>query len=187
MNMNTMNTAVPKEGSFFLLLIALSVSQHYNMVMAAAAAASASEDHDLLLNRFLPYSSSQLFLDAPGTPVSSSGSAVHAALNVNRSNSNSSSSSSLPTIPRSSSDIYSSIPDIISLDWSTPSRSKQTPYIWCWEEKKKRRKSEKKKVGCLFVFFFLNDERLLCTENKYIFSFTFCIYKLKWLFFLLCE
>ncbi|XP_017314702.1 E3 SUMO-protein ligase PIAS1 isoform X1 [Ictalurus punctatus] len=89
--------------------------QHYNMVMAAAAA-SASEDHDLLLNRFLPYSSSQLFLDAPGTPVSSSGSAVHAALNVNRSNSNSSSSSSLPTIPRSSSDIYGSIPDIISLD-----------------------------------------------------------------------
>ncbi|KAM9493811.1 E3 SUMO-protein ligase PIAS1 isoform 1-T1 [Clarias gariepinus] len=90
-------------------------SQHYNMVMAAAAA-TASEDHDLLLNRFLPYSSSQLFLDAPGTPVSSNSSAVHAALNVNRSNSNSSSSSSLPTIPRSSSDIYSSIPDIISLD-----------------------------------------------------------------------
>uniref|UniRef100_A0A8C9V124 Protein inhibitor of activated STAT 1 n=1 Tax=Scleropages formosus TaxID=113540 RepID=A0A8C9V124_SCLFO len=38
--------------------------QHYNMVMAAAAAASASEDHDLLLNRFLPYGSSQMFLDS---------------------------------------------------------------------------------------------------------------------------
>ncbi|XP_057690530.1 E3 SUMO-protein ligase PIAS1-like isoform X2 [Corythoichthys intestinalis] len=46
--------------------------QHYNMVMAAAAAASSSEDHELLLNRFLPYgtsgssASSQLFLDQPG-------------------------------------------------------------------------------------------------------------------------
>ncbi|TSK19970.1 E3 SUMO-protein ligase PIAS1 [Bagarius yarrelli] len=101
---------------FGLFVISPCATQHYNMVMAAAAAASASEDHDLLLNRFLPYSSSQLYLDAPGTPVSSSGGAVHAALNVNRSNSNSSSSSSLPTIPRSGSDIYSSIPDIISLD-----------------------------------------------------------------------
>lgn len=32
--------------------------QHYNMVMAAAAAASASDDHELLLNRFLPYTTS---------------------------------------------------------------------------------------------------------------------------------
>nr|XP_020461389.1 E3 SUMO-protein ligase PIAS1-like isoform X2 [Monopterus albus] len=45
--------------------------QHYNMVMAAAAAASASDDHELLLNRFLPYSTSsssasQLFLDQSG-------------------------------------------------------------------------------------------------------------------------
>uniref|UniRef100_A0AAQ4S6X1 Protein inhibitor of activated STAT 1 n=1 Tax=Gasterosteus aculeatus aculeatus TaxID=481459 RepID=A0AAQ4S6X1_GASAC len=46
---------------------------HYNMVMAAAAAASASasEDHDLLLNRFLPYGSSQMLREQPGTPGSS--------------------------------------------------------------------------------------------------------------------
>uniref|UniRef100_A0A3Q3IXI7 Protein inhibitor of activated STAT, 1b n=1 Tax=Monopterus albus TaxID=43700 RepID=A0A3Q3IXI7_MONAL len=46
---------------------------HYNMVMAAAAAASASasEDHDLLLNRFLPYSSSQMLQEQPCTPGSS--------------------------------------------------------------------------------------------------------------------
>ncbi len=46
------------------------------MVMAAAAAASASasasEDHELLLNRFMPYGSSQLFLEQSGTPASSS-------------------------------------------------------------------------------------------------------------------
>ncbi|XP_022520941.2 E3 SUMO-protein ligase PIAS1 [Astyanax mexicanus] len=105
--------------------------QHYNMVMAAAA--SASEDHDLLLNRFLPYSSSQLFLDPPSTPVSSG--AVHAPVNVNRSNSSSSSGSlvsssslrdahGLSAVQRSASDtasamasaIYGSIPDVISLD-----------------------------------------------------------------------
>uniref|UniRef100_A0A668TFJ9 Uncharacterized protein n=1 Tax=Oreochromis aureus TaxID=47969 RepID=A0A668TFJ9_OREAU len=65
-------------------------NQHYNMVMAAAAAASASasEDHDLLLNRFLPYSSPQLLRD------------------------NSGSTSSLV----SSTAIYGSISDIISLD-----------------------------------------------------------------------
>uniref|UniRef100_A0A8B9LP05 Protein inhibitor of activated STAT, 1a n=1 Tax=Astyanax mexicanus TaxID=7994 RepID=A0A8B9LP05_ASTMX len=104
---------------------------HYNMVMAAAA--SASEDHDLLLNRFLPYSSSQLFLDPPSTPVSSG--AVHAPVNVNRSNSSSSSGSlvsssslrdahGLSAVQRSASDtasamasaIYGSIPDVISLD-----------------------------------------------------------------------
>uniref|UniRef100_A0A8B9LPD2 Protein inhibitor of activated STAT, 1a n=1 Tax=Astyanax mexicanus TaxID=7994 RepID=A0A8B9LPD2_ASTMX len=90
---------------------------HYNMVMAAAA--SASEDHDLLLNRFLPYSSSQLFLDPPSTPVSSG--AVHAPVNVNRSNSN---AHGLSAVQRSASDtasamasaIYGSIPDVISLD-----------------------------------------------------------------------
>ncbi|CAF98368.1 unnamed protein product, partial [Tetraodon nigroviridis] len=48
-------------------------NQHYNMVMAAAAAASASasEDHDLLLNRFLPYGSSPMLREQPGTPGSS--------------------------------------------------------------------------------------------------------------------
>lgn len=45
--------------------------QHYNMVMAAAAAASASDDHELLLNRFLPYTTSssvpsQMYLSQSG-------------------------------------------------------------------------------------------------------------------------
>ncbi|KAM7405839.1 hypothetical protein PAMP_000259 [Pampus punctatissimus] len=55
-------------------------AKHYNMVMAAAAAASASasDDHELLLNRFLPYStssnstSSQMFLDQSGASSASS-------------------------------------------------------------------------------------------------------------------
>ncbi|XP_045075025.1 E3 SUMO-protein ligase PIAS1-like [Coregonus clupeaformis] len=100
--------------------------QHYNMVMAAAAAASASDDHDLLLNRFLPYSSSQMFLDQPGTP--GGGSSALAAANGG---SNSGSSSSLVSSNSlrerdgdrdshsSRSDaavIYGSIPDVISLD-----------------------------------------------------------------------
>ncbi|XP_016427147.1 E3 SUMO-protein ligase PIAS1-like [Sinocyclocheilus rhinocerous] len=98
--------------------------QHYNMVMAAAA--SASEDHDLLLSRFLPYGSSQLFLDPPSTPVSNS----LPPINVNGSSTGSSlvSSSSLreslghPPAPRPTSEsaptsaIYGPIPDVISLD-----------------------------------------------------------------------
>uniref|UniRef100_A0A8C7JRU7 Protein inhibitor of activated STAT 1 n=1 Tax=Oncorhynchus kisutch TaxID=8019 RepID=A0A8C7JRU7_ONCKI len=80
--------------------------QHYNMVMAAAA--SASEDHDLLLNRFLPYSSSQMFLDQPGTPGGGS-----SALPAANGGSNSGSSSSLVS---SNTVIYGSIPDVISLD-----------------------------------------------------------------------
>ncbi|XP_029615400.1 E3 SUMO-protein ligase PIAS1 isoform X2 [Salmo trutta] len=112
--------------------------QHYNMVMAAAAAASASEDHELLLNRFLPYSSSQMFLDQPGTPGGGSN-----ALPAANGGSNSGSSSSLVSSnslrerdgerdgerdrdgdrdsQSSRSDaaaavIYGSIPDVISLD-----------------------------------------------------------------------
>uniref|UniRef100_A0A8C1NP19 Protein inhibitor of activated STAT, 1a n=1 Tax=Cyprinus carpio TaxID=7962 RepID=A0A8C1NP19_CYPCA len=98
--------------------------QHYNMVMAAAA--SASEDHDLLLSRFLPYGSSQLFLDPPSTPVSNN----LPPINVNGSSTGSSlvSSSSLreslghPPAPRPTSEsaptsaIYGPIPDVISLD-----------------------------------------------------------------------
>uniref|UniRef100_A0A8C2BDQ0 Protein inhibitor of activated STAT, 1b n=1 Tax=Cyprinus carpio TaxID=7962 RepID=A0A8C2BDQ0_CYPCA len=106
--------------------------QHYNMVMAAAAAASASasasEDHELLLNRFMPYSSSQLFLEQSGTPVSSS---LVPANGSGGSSSGSSSSlvssSSLrdshphSNVSRSRSDaaasvIYGAIPDVISLD-----------------------------------------------------------------------
>uniref|UniRef100_A0A673N116 E3 SUMO-protein ligase PIAS1-like n=1 Tax=Sinocyclocheilus rhinocerous TaxID=307959 RepID=A0A673N116_9TELE len=105
--------------------------QHYNMVMAAAAAASASasEDHELLLNRFMPYGSSQLFLEQSGTPASSS---LVPANGSGGSSSGSSSSlvssSSLrdshphSNVSRSHSDaaatsvIYGSIPDVISLD-----------------------------------------------------------------------
>uniref|UniRef100_A0A671SQ18 Protein inhibitor of activated STAT, 1b n=1 Tax=Sinocyclocheilus anshuiensis TaxID=1608454 RepID=A0A671SQ18_9TELE len=109
--------------------------QHYNMVMAAAAAASASasasEDHELLLNHFMPYGSSQLFLEQSGTPASSS---LVPANGSGGSSSGSSSSlvssSSLrdshphSNVSRSRSDaaaaaasvIYGSIPDVISLD-----------------------------------------------------------------------
>uniref|UniRef100_A0A672NBE7 Protein inhibitor of activated STAT 1 n=1 Tax=Sinocyclocheilus grahami TaxID=75366 RepID=A0A672NBE7_SINGR len=80
--------------------------QHYNMVMAAAAAASASasEDHELLLNRFMPYGSSQLFLEQSGTPASSSDSHPHSNVSHSRSD------------DTTTSVIYGSIPDVISLD-----------------------------------------------------------------------
>ncbi|XP_047008910.1 E3 SUMO-protein ligase PIAS1 isoform X1 [Ictalurus punctatus] len=93
---------------------------HYNMVMAAAAAASASastsDDHELL--RFLPYNSSQLYLEQAGTAPSSS---------LAPPNGSAGSSSSLrdshghSSVSRSRSDtaasvIYGSIPDVISLD-----------------------------------------------------------------------
>uniref|UniRef100_A0A667XYA0 Protein inhibitor of activated STAT 1 n=1 Tax=Myripristis murdjan TaxID=586833 RepID=A0A667XYA0_9TELE len=80
-------------------------NQHYNMVMAAAAAASASasapEDHDLLLNRFLPYSSSQMFLEQPGTPGSSTLAATNGGSNSGSTSSLVSSSSLIPCSPRS--------------------------------------------------------------------------------------
>ncbi|XP_027870960.1 E3 SUMO-protein ligase PIAS1-like [Xiphophorus couchianus] len=119
--------------------------QHYNMVMAAAAAASASEDHELLLNRFLPYSTSssasQLFLDQSGTPsltaptngMSNTGggglvssSSLRDTHSTHSSSSHSSSHPSSHTHPgvvasRSSAEaavaaIYGGIPDVISLD-----------------------------------------------------------------------
>ncbi|XP_062860737.1 E3 SUMO-protein ligase PIAS1 [Trichomycterus rosablanca] len=94
--------------------------QHYNMVMAAAAAASASasasDDHDLL--HFMPYNSSQLYLDQANTTQSGM---------LAPPNGNVTSSSSLrdghghSNVSRSRSDtaasvIYGSIPDVISLD-----------------------------------------------------------------------
>ncbi|XP_035376991.1 E3 SUMO-protein ligase PIAS1 isoform X1 [Electrophorus electricus] len=107
--------------------------QHYNMVMAAAA--SATEDHDLLLNRFLPYGSPQLFLDPPGTPVGGAGGVHGPAGPTHRSNSSGSSSAGslgsagslrdahgLPPSARAGPDaaiasaLYGSIPDVISLD-----------------------------------------------------------------------
>ncbi|KAF7699071.1 E3 SUMO-protein ligase PIAS1 isoform X2 [Silurus meridionalis] len=93
---------------------------HYNMVMAAAAAASASastsDDHELL--RFLPYNSSQLYLDQTGTAPSSS---------LAPPNGSAGSSSSLQdshghsSVARSRSDtaasvIFGTISDVISLD-----------------------------------------------------------------------
>ncbi|XP_047436416.1 E3 SUMO-protein ligase PIAS1-like [Mugil cephalus] len=117
--------------------------QHYNMVMAAAAAASASEDHELLLNRFLPYSApssaSQLFLDqsgassatsltAPANGASNSGSSssLVSSSSLRDSHSTHSSSHSAHAHPgvvasRSSAEaavaaIYGGIPDVISLD-----------------------------------------------------------------------
>ncbi|XP_071392354.1 E3 SUMO-protein ligase PIAS1 isoform X2 [Centroberyx affinis] len=114
---------------------------HYNMVMAAAAAASASasEDHDLLLNRFLPYGSSQMFLEQPGTPGSSTLAATNGGSNSGSTSSLVSSSSlrdrdkdrerdrdrdshSISGLSRSSAEaaaaaaIYGSISDVISLD-----------------------------------------------------------------------
>ncbi|XP_061671395.1 E3 SUMO-protein ligase PIAS1-like isoform X1 [Syngnathoides biaculeatus] len=116
--------------------------QHYNMVMAAAAAASASEDHELLLNRFLPYStssstaSSQLFLDQsganstsvltlPSNGASSSGSSSSSSLvsssSLRDTHSLSSHSHGGVLAGRGSAEaavaaIYGGIPDVISLD-----------------------------------------------------------------------
>ncbi|MGH0164649.1 UNVERIFIED_CONTAM: hypothetical protein FKN15_047942 [Acipenser sinensis] len=103
-----------------------STTEHYGttLLAAAAAAASASEDHDILhpsLNRFLPYSSSQMFLEQPSTPVSS----TLAPANGSSSNSSLVSSSSLrdnhlhPVANRNSTEpttMYGSMPDVISLD-----------------------------------------------------------------------
>ncbi|XP_041965969.1 E3 SUMO-protein ligase PIAS1 isoform X1 [Alosa pseudoharengus] len=118
-------------------------NQHYNMVMAAAAAASASatspEEHELLMSRFLPYTSSQLFLDQSGAVATAAGAGLGVAV-TNGSSTSSSSSSSLVSpgglressshshstsssaaIARANSDaaaavIYGAIPDVISLD-----------------------------------------------------------------------
>ncbi|XP_077953501.1 E3 SUMO-protein ligase PIAS1-like isoform X3 [Gasterosteus aculeatus] len=55
-------------------------NQRYNMVMAAASA-STSEDHDLLLNRFLHYGSSQMLREQPGIPGSSTLAATNGGRN----------------------------------------------------------------------------------------------------------
>uniref|UniRef100_A0A672Z0J9 Protein inhibitor of activated STAT, 1b n=1 Tax=Sphaeramia orbicularis TaxID=375764 RepID=A0A672Z0J9_9TELE len=114
---------------------------HYNMVMAAAAAASAStsEDHDLLLSRFLPYGSSQMLREQPGTPGSSTLAATNGGSNSGSTSSLVSSSSlrdrdkdrerdrdrdshPISGLSRSSVEaaaaaaIYGSISDVISLD-----------------------------------------------------------------------
>uniref|UniRef100_A0A3Q3BBI6 Protein inhibitor of activated STAT, 1b n=1 Tax=Kryptolebias marmoratus TaxID=37003 RepID=A0A3Q3BBI6_KRYMA len=111
--------------------------QHYNMVMAAAAAASASapEDHDLLLNRFLPYGSSPMLREQPGTPGSSTLATTNGGSNSGSTSSLVSSSSlrdrdkdrdrdshGISGLSRSSMEaaaaaaIYGSISDVISLD-----------------------------------------------------------------------
>uniref|UniRef100_A0A3Q3VQY7 Uncharacterized protein n=1 Tax=Mola mola TaxID=94237 RepID=A0A3Q3VQY7_MOLML len=116
-------------------------NQHYNMVMAAAAAASASasEDHDLLLNRFLPYGSSPMLREQPGTPGSSTLVATNGGSNSGSTSSLVSSSSlrdrdkdrerdrdrdshTISGLSRSSVEaaaaaaIYGSLSDVISLD-----------------------------------------------------------------------
>ncbi|KAI2653543.1 E3 SUMO-protein ligase PIAS1 [Labeo rohita] len=108
--------------------------QHYNMVMAAAAAASASasasEDHELLLNRFMPYSSSQLFLEQSGPAASSSlvptngsggsssgsSSSLVSSSSLRDSHPHSNASRSRSDAAAAASVIYGSIPDVISLD-----------------------------------------------------------------------
>ncbi|XP_073709709.1 E3 SUMO-protein ligase PIAS1 [Misgurnus anguillicaudatus] len=106
--------------------------QHYNMVMAAAAAASASapasEDHELLLNRFMPYGSSQLFLEQSGTVPSSSlvpangsggsssGSSSSLVSSSSLRDSHAHSNASRSRSDAAASVIYGSIPDVISLD-----------------------------------------------------------------------
>uniref|UniRef100_A0A8C4Z8A4 Protein inhibitor of activated STAT 1 n=1 Tax=Gadus morhua TaxID=8049 RepID=A0A8C4Z8A4_GADMO len=97
--------------------------QHYNMVMAAAAAASAStsEDHDLLLNRFLPYGSSQMFLEQPSTPGSSTLAATNGGSNSGSTSSLVSSGSLRERDKDRERDpaaaaMYGSISDVISLD-----------------------------------------------------------------------
>ncbi|KAJ0069829.1 hypothetical protein NL108_015053, partial [Boleophthalmus pectinirostris] len=102
--------------------------QHYNMVMAAAAAsASSSEEHELLLSRFLPYSSAQVMREQ-GSGGSSLG--VTGSSNSGSSSSLVSSSGSLRDkerdvtgLSRSSVEaaaavaaIYGSMSDVISLD-----------------------------------------------------------------------
>lgn len=107
------------------------------MVMAAAAAASASapEDHDLLLNRFLPYGSSPMLREQPGTPGSSTLATTNGGSNSGSTSSLVSSSSlrdrdkdrdrdshGISGLSRSSMEaaaaaaIYGSISDVISLD-----------------------------------------------------------------------
>ncbi|TRZ03525.1 hypothetical protein DNTS_030879 [Danionella cerebrum] len=109
--------------------------QHYNMVMAAAAAASASasasEEHELLLNRFMPYGSSQLFLEQSGTSAGSSmvptngsgGSSSGSSSSLVSSSSlrdshthNNTRAHSRTDAAAAASVIYGSIPDVISLD-----------------------------------------------------------------------
>ncbi len=170
--------------------------QHYNMVMAAAAAASASasasEDHELLLNRFMPYGSSQLFLEQSGTPASSS---LVPANGSGGSSSGSSSSlvssSSLrdshphSNVSRSRSDaaasvIYGSIPDVISLDWPRRGPTNGQAFITNNRRTLKElcalvigfrcewdgRWGEKKRTKT----FVKRRIKLLCTEKKNLFS-----------------
>uniref|UniRef100_A0AAY4CN20 Protein inhibitor of activated STAT, 1b n=1 Tax=Denticeps clupeoides TaxID=299321 RepID=A0AAY4CN20_9TELE len=111
-------------------------TQQYNVCICSMSVlmclcVSGSYDHELLLNRFLPYGSSQLFLDQSSASV---GGSVLATANGGGGGSSSGSSSSLVSSgslrdghahvsgSRPSSDaaaasvIYGSIPDVISLD-----------------------------------------------------------------------
>lgn len=108
-------------------------NQHFNMVMAAAAAASASassgsEDHELLLNRFMPYGSSPLFLDQTGSGMggvlappngsggSSSGSSSSLVSSGSLRDSHPHVAGARSSASAAASVIYGAIPDVISLD-----------------------------------------------------------------------
>lgn len=152
------------------------------MVMAAAAAAaSASEDHELLLNRFLPYSTSssasQLFLDQSGTPsltaptngMSNTGgggglvssNSLRDTHSTHSSSSHSSSHPSSHTHPgvvasRSSAEaavaaIYGGIPDVISLDWPEAGGDALGP---AWMQRHAGPGADRR-VNVSFFFFFL--------------------------------
>lgn len=138
--------SISQDNIGFLIALPFSAPQHYNMVMAAAAAASASasasEDHNLLLNRFLPYGSSPMLREQPGTPGSSTLAATNGGSNSGSTSSLVSSGSlrdrdkdrerdrdrdrdrdshALSGLSRSSVEaaaaaIYGSISDVISLD-----------------------------------------------------------------------
>ncbi|XP_033847507.1 LOW QUALITY PROTEIN: E3 SUMO-protein ligase PIAS1-like [Periophthalmus magnuspinnatus] len=106
-------------------------NQHYNMVMAAAAAsASTSEEHELLLSRFLPYSSAHMMREQSGS-LGVTTAAVNSGSNSGSSSSLVSSSSlrdkdrdrDMSGLSRSSVEaaaavaaIYGSMSDVISLD-----------------------------------------------------------------------
>ncbi|XP_077423992.1 E3 SUMO-protein ligase PIAS1 isoform X3 [Vanacampus margaritifer] len=108
-------------------------NQHYNMVMAAESA-SASEDSDLLLSRYLPYGSSPMLREPPGTPGSSTLAATNGGSNSGSTSSLVSSSSlrdkdrerdrdshaisglSRSSVEAAAAAIYGSISDVISLD-----------------------------------------------------------------------
>lgn len=151
---------------------------------AASASASTSEDHELL--RFLPYNSSQLYLEQAGTAPGSSLAPPNGSAGSNSSLRDSHGHSS---VSRSRSDtaasvIYGSIPDVISLDWahrhSNPKTGKTDSQHCSWETREtwctsgglrpKEKRSGKKEDKYLCKKKKRRRKRKRCTEKKYLFS-----------------